>query len=195
MKETELVEQGEQIAKTQKKPRWMQQFKEDLEKNPPSAPSPEFIKDLFTTPKGGRPPRFTSCQELEQLIGEYFSSKIVPVVDDETDVVIGYKWRERITLGGLALWLHMGRSTLCEYAQSGEFAETIKKAKNIVESYNENALLDNRNPAGICFIMKNGFGWRDIQEYKVEPVNPLGDQPTPEELQRRIEGSVVCDED
>lgn len=67
----------------------MQQFKEDLEKNPPSAPSPEFIKDLFTTPKGVRPPRFSSRQELEQLIGEYFSSKIVPVVDDETGVVIG----------------------------------------------------------------------------------------------------------
>lgn len=89
----------------------------------------------------------------------------------------------------------MGRSTLCEYAQSGEFAETIKNAKNIVESYNENALLDNRNPARICFIMKNGFGWRDIQEYKVEPVNPLGDQPTLEELQGRIEGSVVCDDE
>lgn len=49
-------------------------------------------------------------------------------------------------------------------------------------------------PSGI-FLLKNWFGYKDVQDVVVTPKNPLGELQNPEELRRRIEGTVIIDDD
>lgn len=49
-------------------------------------------------------------------------------------------------------------------------------------------------PSGI-FLLKNWMGYKDVQDIVVAPKNPLGELQNPEELRRRIEGTVIIDDD
>ena len=49
------------------------------------------------------------------------------------------------------------------------------------------------NPASGIFLGKNMFGYKDTQDVVVTPQTPLGDYQSPEELQKRINASVVED--
>lgn len=189
---TNCAENAEQKSK---KLRDTQKFREDLEKNPPSAFSPEYIRGLFTISKTGRRRRFQTLEELETLICEYFCEKVAPVYDEETGE-IKYRWKERPLMGSLAIHLGMSRDCLFEYSKRGEFADTVKIAKDLCENYVEDALFDNRNPAGLCFTLKNGYGWRDSFEIEaVAKPDPLGEMASQEELEARIMGTVVDDLD
>lgn len=48
-------------------------------------------------------------------------------------------------------------------------------------------------PSGI-FLLKNWFNYKDVQDVVVTPKNPLGDLQNPEELRKRIEGTIVVDD-
>ncbi len=71
------------------------------------------------------------------------------------------------TVCGLALCLGTTRVTLKEYENNGVYASTIKEAKNLIESYKNQLLLDKDRPVGVIFDLKNNHGWID----KVEHVN------------------------
>lgn len=93
----------------------------------------------------GRPPRFTSVDQLQPLIDTYF--------------VEGRK----ITVTGLAL--HLGftsRQALLNYQGKEEFVDAIKEAKLRIEQYYEENLLS-KNLGGAVFALKN-FGWVDKTE-------------------------------
>lgn len=167
-----------------KKLRHMQKYKDDLEKDPPSAPAPEVIERYIKNT--GRPPRYKTPEEMQEIIIDYFLSNMAEVRDTETGEHRGYKWCNRISLGDLAIHLGMHLQQLWEYGQRDAFTETVKNAKNIVENYYEKALQENRNPAGLCFILKNGFGWRDVQNIAVEPVQPLGEELTREDIVQKV---------
>ena len=49
-------------------------------------------------------------------------------------------------------------------------------------------------PSGI-FLLKNWFGYKDVQDIVVAPKTPLGDLQNPEELRKRIEGTVIIEEE
>ena len=49
------------------------------------------------------------------------------------------------------------------------------------------------NPTSGIFLLKNWFNYKDVQDLVVAPKNPLGELQTPEELRKRIEGTVVLD--
>lgn len=109
--------------------------------------------------KVGRPPRFSSPEEMQVAIDAYFAEC------DQT--------KKPYTVPGLALALGFSsRSSLFDYATRNagheEFAATIKKAKLRIETQRAEMLVQCKtNPAGMIFDLKNNFGWKDQQALEV----------------------------
>jgi hypothetical protein len=110
--------------------------------------------------KGGQPPYYSSPEELQARINDYFEN-----CPDKRNVVVGDKVVEvpAITICGLAL--HLGfssRQSLLDYAEKVEYFDIIKKAKLKIErNYEQN--LSFSNPTGSIFALKN-MGWVDKNE-------------------------------
>ena len=109
----------------------------------------------------GRPLAFKTPEELEIKIEQYF-------LDCKED-------KRPYTMGGLAVALGVDRKTIINYSNKDEYFHTIKKAREIVESYAEEQLYRNGGQvAGIIFNLKNNFDWKDKTEQDVttkgEPV-------------------------
>lgn len=128
----------------------------------------------------------SDAEQVKQRIADYFQFCI------END--------RKPNMIGMANWLGVDRATVNSW-KTGEYRSSshlpvIKKAVDILEElwvdYMQNGKV---NPASGIFLGKNMFGYKDVQDVTLTPGSPLGNQPTPEELQKRIEGSVVCDED
>lgn len=96
----------------------------------------------------GRPPKWTSKEEIEARIEDYFE----------------YRAKNNLpfTITGLALALDTTRELLCDYENKDEFSDTIKRAKMRCEDYAETQLFTGKNQAGSIFALKN-YGWRDQQ--------------------------------
>lgn len=165
----------------------------DWEKNPPSAPSMELIKELFDVALSrGRPAFYNSREEFAERVLEYFQRRLVVLYDDNGEVV-GSKWSERLTLSGLALHLHMHRSTLVAYGNKDEYSDIVMRAREIIQNASETALFENKNPAGVIFVLKNGFGWRDSQDITVTPAMPMGERKENEDIEayaQRLKNNV-----
>lgn len=107
--------------------------------------------------KGGRPMLFKSVEELQTKIDAYFDWA------DEN--------KRPYTISGLALFLETDRITLIRYGEKDEFCNTIKKAKQRVESqFEERSLMGEYNPTISIFLMKNNFGYKDKVDLNVEAV-------------------------
>ncbi len=105
---------------------------------------------------GGRPLKFSSPEELQEKIDEYFESVKEPhVVGDKI-------YFEPVTITGLALALGTYRDLLCNYEERDEFYDTIRTAKQRVEHYAEKQLY-NGPATGPIFALKN-HGWKDTQD-------------------------------
>ena len=108
---------------------------------------------------GGRPPKFTSVEDLENAIQDYFDN--LPT----KQVVIGGVIEEvpRPTITGLALRLGFdSRQSFYDYEQREQFSYIIKRARLMIEHEYEMGLTG-PNPAGVIFALKN-LGRRDRQE-------------------------------
>ena len=98
---------------------------------------------------GGRPLKFQSVEEMQEMIDAYFEK-----CDAE---------EEPYTITGLAIALGAtSRQTIINYEKRDEFFDTIKSAKLRVENYAEKQALT-KNSAGAIFVLKN-HGWTDKQE-------------------------------
>lgn len=96
--------------------------------------------------KNGRPTKWNTPEELEELCNKYFID--IPL--------------EKQCITGLALHLDTNRETLCSYGNKDMFSDTIKKAKARVEyAYEQRGLT--RGNAFDIFALKN-LGWTDRQE-------------------------------
>lgn len=99
---------------------------------------------------------------------------------------------------GMANWLGVDATTVNSWEREEYRALThspvIKKAVSILHElwadYMQNGKV---NPASGIFLGKNMFGYKDTQDVVVTPQTPLGDYQSPEELQKRINASVVED--
>lgn len=104
----------------------------------------------------GRPLKFKSVQELEDLIEAYFKN-----CEDNKDVP---------TITGLAVELDTTRRTLIDYEEKYHekdqgYSHAIKKAKARIEAALEsNALANKVNPTIAIFSLKNNYGWKDRTE-------------------------------
>ena len=112
---------------------------------------------METKHPGGRPLKFKSNEEVQELIDAYFE------YCDANDEVY--------TITGLALALDTDRATLVRYEKKAEFCNTIKRAKQKVENQVvSRALKGEYNSAVAIFLMKNNYGYQDKVEVKVDNV-------------------------
>lgn len=103
----------------------------------------------------GRPNKFTSVEEMEKAIEEYFE------YCDENG--------KPYTISGLAYALDTTRRTLLDYQENDEFSHTIKKAKAKIERFNEELLFSKDVPTvGVIFNLKNNYDWKDKQEIEAD---------------------------
>jgi len=100
----------------------------------------------------GRPCKYETAQQLEAVIIKYWED---------------LKFEQPPTVTGLALALDMSRQNLIDYQNKDEFLDTIKKAKQQVEQFNEERLISGNSVAGIIFNLKNNFNWKDKTEQEV----------------------------
>lgn len=101
-----------------------------------------------------RPKLYDSVEKLQKDIDDYFK-----MCD---------KKEKPYTMSGLALALDMSRQSLINYSKDEEFFDTIKKAKQRVETQlEENALFNKANPTFTIFNLKNNFNWKDKQEHEI----------------------------
>lgn len=114
----------------------------------------------------GRPLLFQSEQELQDKITEYLTDYCG--LDEYGNISSTVKFKMVPTVTGLALYLGTSRETLMNYEKKEQFFDTIKKAKDMILSFNESALYSKKiNTAGVIFNLKNNYGWRD----RVETLN------------------------
>lgn len=116
---------------------------------------------------GGRPRKFTSPDDMQSAINNYFESCWQEIEiekgEGENKTITRIKKQTRpYTVMGLALALDMCRDTLCEYAKNGQFSDIVKKAKAIVEEDWE-VRLAGGNSTGSIFWLKNHAGYVDKQ--------------------------------
>lgn len=107
--------------------------------------------------KGGRPLKFTSVEEMQKKIDDYFKTTKP----------------EEVTITGLALHLGTYRETLCQYGKKDEFTDTIKRAKHRVALEYEKDLR-RKGRSGDIFALKN-FGWTDKTEVEQKTTVSLAD--------------------
>jgi len=127
---------------------------------------------------GGRPPVFSSTEEAEKKISEYwdyiqgeFTEKEVEVKTKKGTKTKKIKeWSrhpEHPTITGLALFLGFeSRQSFYDYESKGEFTYAIKRARLAIEKRYEQVLFST-TPTGAIFALKN-FGWRDKQEIETD---------------------------
>jgi len=100
---------------------------------------------------GGRPPLYSSVEELDKAIEKYFN-------DCKKD-------KRPYTMSGLAYALGMDRRTLINYGKDDRFFHSIKRAKEFVEQSLEERLISTSGVAtGIIFNLKNNYDWKDKQD-------------------------------
>jgi len=125
---------------------------------------------------GGRPPMYTSPDQIKRLIDQYFEDcKGIPLTDKEGNPVLT-KWGQPVmihskppTITGLALALGFNsRQSLLNYQDKPEFMDTITQAKARVEEYVESRLFDKDGANGAKFSLTNNFkGWREKQQTEI----------------------------
>lgn len=132
----------------------------------------------------GRPNKWENVEDLEAEIQSYFNSCFEqrfrqvkvgkgeeveyidePILDREGNPT--YTQIRPFTVTGLAVHLDTSRETLIDYEKTesrSQFSDAIKKAKQIIENYNEEGLHRQAQVTGIIFNLKNNFKWVDRTE-------------------------------
>ena len=115
--------------------------------------------------------------------------------------VIHENYDMKPTVAGMGMALGLDRRRLWEIANdvehrnlnaSSETRDLIKKAYRKLEVLWEYYVQNGKiNPVSGIFLGKNNFGYADRQEVILTPNTPLGTDSDPAELQKRITGSVV----
>lgn len=130
---------------------------------------------------GGRPPIFTTVEELESKIDEYFAycdNRIRQVYSAKSEGVIEVLDPAPYTMSGLAVFLGMDRRSLLNYSKNEKFFPTIKAARDKVEVDVEERMNDKQTfTPGLIFNAKNNFDWKDKSEIdqNIRLPKPLAD--------------------
>ena len=111
----------------------------------------EFIELIFSKNPVGRPRLYTTAEELQAEITNYF--------------VYCYSNSIKLTISGLVLYCGFSdRKSFYSYEENREFSHIVKKARGIITLHYEN-LLTEAFPQGAVFALKN-LGWS--AEEKIE---------------------------
>lgn len=131
----------------------------------------------YKEPKVGRPPMYSSVDQITGLIEKYFKDCQGVLLKNKDDEVVMDKLGQPVYIGaepatvtGLALALGFNtRQGLITYEGKAEFQDAITQAKTRCQRYAEKRLYDSQGSNGAKFSLMNNFGWRDKQE--VESIN------------------------
>lgn len=122
----------------------------------------------------GRPPKYETPEQLEELIGKYFD-ECVPVpltyTKGDQELVLTDKNGNPVysdnppTVAGLAFHLgFVSRQSIYDYeVKTDDFAYIVKRSRLLIEEYHEKRLSTASSPVGSIFWAKN-HGWSDKQE-------------------------------
>lgn len=135
--------------------------------------------------KGRRPLKFTSPEELEQYIQEYY------IWCKENDMFI--------SVTGLAWWLGTNRQTLNRYEFAEEigwlkrlsnedrrsYSDTIKDAKRYIEMLYENRLYSSSTYQGGKFSLMNNYSWVDKVQHN--NIDEHKEDLSEEEIKKQLE--------
>ena len=101
----------------------------------------------------GRPAKFNTPEELEEMVNGYFDSLVYK--DNE-----GIEHYSPATISGLALFLGFcSKQSLYDYEKREEFSYPVKRARLMIEADYERRL-DGKSVTGAIFALKN-MGWED----------------------------------
>jgi hypothetical protein len=130
---------------------------------------PKEDKNIVDSPTytTGRPPFYTSPEQMQKKITKYFESgmkkKEIVVRSGNGQKVVEI---EVPTITGLCLYLGFcDRNSFYNYADRKEFSYTIKMARTLIEQTYEE-IAQTVGHSGAIFCLKN-FGWRDTQELEI----------------------------
>lgn len=107
----------------------------------------------------GRPPKYNSVEEMQEIIDLYFSRDGGAYMGEGDEKIYAP------TMSGLALELGLSRQGLLDYSNKDEYFDAIKEARQKVEVALEQRL-HGQAVTGTIFNLKNNFGWRDKSEYE-----------------------------
>ena len=115
-------------------------------------------------------------EQVAQRIAEYFDLCI------QDDVKPG--------VAGLCLSLGIDRKTWYTWGvgtrRGGKYVDIVMQSRLVMESILETYTLHGQiNPIPALFMFKNHFGYADKQEMVITPNQPLGEQVSTEELQKK----------
>lgn len=117
-----------------------------------------------TNKRMGRPFKFTNPDELDMQIEEFFidckENKKIPTV---TGLAV-YLDTDRLTLLNYENCLDNPAYEELDYDVKVHLINSIKRAKQRVESEYEQALFNKNSAVGAIFTLKNNYKWVDKQE-------------------------------
>lgn len=102
------------------------------------------------------------------------------------------------TVEKMALALGTNRKTLWDWenrqTRGKQRSDIVKKAKEILAAIDAELAAKGKIPQVVyIFRSKNYYDMADKQEITVVPQNPMGDEQSAEEIQKRIESSIVIE--
>lgn len=219
MQEEAYIE-GENIEK--KRGWYMKKVWADVKSSASSipAPSPEELDMYFGDVKKRTELGMMPYEWVLDRIKAYFAKIVIPVVskDDETGIeeIVGYSYRESPTINDLGLYLNVTRQTFFDYCEPGYIEglrqkctwsmeerrtvlDALTKSRQLIESFYERGLAENRNPAGFIYWLKNQkTGWIDqVEVVQRESKKPLGNDLSTaqvEEQVKQLKSGVVVED-
>ena len=141
-----------------------------VEKNTTSKKKAGKTKDKTEKKLMGRPPKFSTPEDMQVLIDKYFNEKVgyFPMKDQEGQIVMDKDGMPHMllyapTVSGLALYLGFcDRKSMYEYGAKQNFTHTISTATSRIADFAETQLHQGK-PTGAIFWLKN-HGWHDKTE-------------------------------
>lgn len=128
-------------------------------------------------------PKVTTDEECEEAIAWYFKWCA------ESDT--------KPSVSGLACAVGTDRQTLWDWETGRKLSGTgrcdiIKRAKLMLNMYLEEMSQNGKvNPAIAIFLLKNHFGYRDVQDVNITPVVPLGTDKTADQIMADLPDDVL----
>lgn len=125
----------------------------------------------------GRPPHFSSCEQMQESIDKYFELCEGKVLTDSEGKAVLDKHDQPVivdrkppTVTGLALALGFtSRQALLNYQAKKAFVDTVTRAKSRVEQYTEERLFDRDGANGAKFSLANNFdGWKEKKHVEAD---------------------------
>jgi len=149
----------------------------------------EMVKRQFLSPKVRARRKYPDLEDFKAVIVEYFNyiadsndagSNLIPDVE------------------GFCTFAGISRETLNDWQRTrpGEFAETIGDLKNAIAACKKQLALRGKIPP-IVFAtdFNNNHGYTQKQTVELQPVNPLGNTLSPDEIAKQIPQDIPINDD